>query len=381
MLYPGAHPLDPAKAVAQSKLHAAVGLTSARQLSFEVHLSLPAPSLSNDKASMRDSFRGAVLQLQALNRQDMSRVNETILENMQSSVALIPQMAEHLIAAGGKRLRPLLTLSAARGLGYDADRHIHLAAAVELIHAATLLHDDVVDESALRRGAKTANIIWGNKESVLVGDFLFSRAFELMVKTEDLRVLDILSNASGIIAEGEVMQLSTQKNIAATQDMYLNVIKAKTAALFAAATRAGAVIAGASPTHEQALYTYGLHLGIAYQMVDDALDYAGSEVALGKSVGDDFKEGKMTLPVVLALQAADAKETSFWTRTISDGAQEDEDFTMACALMARHGTVEKTLSRARTHADTAVQALEILPNTQHFDALIDLADLSVGRVS
>ena len=244
-----------------------------------------------------------------------------------------------------------------------------------------MLHDDVVDESALRRGAKTANIIWGNKESVLVGDFLFSRAFELMVKTEDLRVLDILSNASGIIAEGEVMQLSTQKNIAATQDMYLNVIKAKTAALFAAATRAGAVIAGASPAHEQALYTYGLHLGIAYQMVDDALDYAGSEVALGKSVGDDFKEGKMTLPVVLALQAADAKETSFWTRTISDGAQEDEDFTMACALMARHGTVEKTLNRARTHADTAVQALEILPSTQHFDALIDLTDLSVGRVS
>ncbi len=341
-------------------------------------MSLPAATLTDQNGKPAD-FRSAVRHLQELNVTDMLAVNSTILDNMQSSVALIPQMAEHLIAAGGKRLRPLLTLSAARGLGYSEDKHVLLAAAVELIHAATLLHDDVIDESHLRRGAKTANVIWGNKESVLVGDFIFSRAFELMVKTEHLKVLDILSHASGVIAEGEVMQLGTQKNIAATKDMYLCVIKAKTAALFAAATRAGAVIAGASETQEQALYDYGQHLGIAYQMVDDALDYEGTEAALGKSVGDDFREGKMTLPVVYAIEAATDQERSFWSRTISDGNIQDGDFDQACALMKRHDCVSRTLMEARQHAEKAISRLETLPGTGHFDALIDLADMSVGR--
>lgn len=328
------------------------------------------------------SFKAAVAELRSLTADDMEAVNETILAHMQSPVKMIPEVAGHLINAGGKRLRPVLTIAAARALAYDGDRHIDLAAAVELIHGATLLHDDVVDDSALRRGLETANIIWGNKESVLVGDFLFSRSFELMVKTGSLKVLDILSAASCTIAEGEVMQLATQKNTRATFEMYLDVVKAKTAALFAAATQAGAVIAGADKQQEQAFRDYGMNFGIAFQLVDDALDYAGSPSDLGKSVGDDFREGKMTMPVVQAIAAArNDDERDFWQRTIGDNEQRDGDLNRALSLMQRDDAIGQTLERAREFADAALANLRDLPDGAYTSALADLVDSSLARIS
>lgn len=328
------------------------------------------------------AFKNAVSQLKELTAEDLSAVNETILDHMQSSVRMIPEVAGHLINAGGKRLRPIMTLAAARSLGYEGRHHICLAAAVELIHGATLLHDDVVDESLLRRGMETANMVWGNKESVLVGDFLFSRAFELMVKTDSLTVLKILSGASGIIAEGEVLQLATQKNTSSTYEMYLEVVKAKTAALFAAATQAGAVVAGASNAQEQAFYDYGLNLGIAYQLVDDALDYCGTQEALGKSVGDDFREGKMTLPVVYAIASCrNDEERAFWERTISQADQSDGDLAHAMTLMKRDNIIERTLDCAHGFADQSLAALTILPDNQYSSALAELTRQSVARLS
>jgi len=306
----------------------------------------------------RRSFAYAAAELRRLTGDDLSRVNEEILGVLRSPVAMIPEIAGHLIQSGGKRVRPMLTLAAARLFGYEGDIHIKLAAAVELIHGATLLHDDVVDASALRRGENTANIIWGNKESVLVGDFIFARAFELMVAARDLRVLEILSGASGVIAEGEVLQLATQKNLAATVDMYLEVIEAKTAALFAAATQAGAVAAGCSRADEEAMRRYGLNLGLAYQLVDDALDYDGQESALGKRTGDDFREGKMTLPVVLAYQRANAEEKAFWRRTIVDGRQSADDFGAARDALSRTGALDDTHALARGYAERAAEALD-----------------------
>ena len=254
--------------------------------------------------------------LTSLIRADLEQVNTLILERMQSPVALIPQLAGHIIAAGGKRLRPMLTLAAARMCGYRGARHVALAAAVEFIHTATLLHDDVVDASDLRRGLATANAVWGNKPSVLVGDFLFSRAFQLMVEDGSLKVLEILSRASAVIAEGEVLQLITSNDIATTEEDYLRVIDAKTAELFAAASRIGAVLAERGEAEERALESYGRNLGIAFQLVDDMLDYSAHEIELGKSIGDDFREGKITLPVVLALRASDERELQFWRRTL-----------------------------------------------------------------
>ncbi|MBY0422438.1 MAG: polyprenyl synthetase family protein, partial [Parvularculaceae bacterium] len=254
------------------------------------------------------SFSAAVDELRRLCADDLLAVNQCILDGMRSQAHLVPELAGHLVRAGGKRLRPMLTIAAARLFGAADDRYVKLAAAVELIHGATLLHDDVVDASLLRRGVKTANVVWGNKESVLVGDFIFSRAFELMVSAGDLKVLQILSSASRVIAEGEVLQLSTQKNISATYEMYLSVIEAKTATLFAAAAQAGGVIAGCSAAAEESLRRFGEGLGVAFQLVDDALDYCGAERALGKSVGDDFREGKMTLPVIQALANASPEE-------------------------------------------------------------------------
>ncbi len=327
-------------------------------------------------------FQSAVLTLRGLTATDLESVNETILEHLQSSVKMIPEVAGHLINAGGKRLRPVLTLAAAKAFNYDGKHHIRLAAAVELIHGATLLHDDVVDESRLRRGLETANVVWGNKESVLVGDFLFSRSFELMVKTGSLKVLQILSKASCVIAEGEVLQLATQKNIKSTFEMYLEVIKAKTAELFAAAAQAGAVIAGATETEEEAFRAYGQNLGIAYQLVDDALDYSGNEQALGKTVGDDFREGKITLPVVYAIEAArDDEERAFWQRTIGETDQSDADLTQAMQFMQRDDTITRTLDCARSYADKALACLEQLPQNEMTAALADLADLSIARAS
>ena len=324
-------------------------------------------------------FLSAVAGLRSLTASGLEGVNQEILACMQSPVAMIPDLAGHLINAGGKRIRPMLTIAAAKIFDYDGDNHIKLAAAVELIHGATLLHDDVVDASALRRGAQTANIIWGNKESVLVGDFIFSRAFELMVAAENLSVLQVLSRASGVIAEGEVLQLTTQKNIDATIEMYLNVVEAKTAALFAAATQSGALIAGCLPLEEEALRNYGRNLGIAYQLIDDALDYDGFEKNLGKAVGDDFREGKMTMPLVFAVARAKENEKEFWRRVITEGRQEDGDLEKAQELMKRDDAIVDTVNEAKRYAAQALSDLSKAPDNEYAGALADLVETSVSR--
>ena len=285
--------------------------------------------------------------LQNLVGDELGEVNDVIVARMQSRVDLIPQLANHLIASGGKRLRPMLTLASAKLSGYVGDRQVKLAACVEFIHTATLLHDDVVDESDLRRGRATANAVFGNEASVLVGDFLFSRSFQLMVEDGSLRVLEILSNASSVIAEGEVAQLITNNDTSTSEDAYLEVIRAKTAALFAAACSIGAVVAERPNVEEDALESYGRNLGIAFQLVDDALDYSAEQAALGKTVGDDFREGKITLPVVLAYRRGSDDERAFWQQTLEDGDRGDDDFDRAVALMTKHGSLEATIERGR----------------------------------
>lgn len=336
---------------------------------------------SHASAPPAPNFAGAVSALRSLLANDLEAVNTAILERMDSPVKLIPELAGHLVNAGGKRIRPMLTLASARLFGYDGDDHTKLAAAVELIHGATLLHDDVVDHSALRRGARTANIIWGNKESVLVGDFIFSRAFELMVAAKNLHVLQVLSRASGIIAEGEVLQLTTQKNVDTTFETYIDVVEAKTAALFAGASHSGAIIAGTSTIEETALKNYGRYLGVAYQLIDDALDYDGSEADLGKSVGDDFREGKMTLPVVYAIARAKPDEKQFWRRVITEGRQENDDFEKAHSLMVRDDAISDTIACARKYATRALAELEKAPQNKYNKALADLVTTSVSRIS
>jgi octaprenyl-diphosphate synthase len=317
--------------------------------------------------------------LNALLQDDLKRVNTLILERMRSPVALIPQLAGHIIAAGGKRLRPMLTLACARLCGYRGDRHIALAAAVEFIHTATLLHDDVVDDSDLRRGLATANAVWGNKASVLVGDFLFSRAFELMVEDGALPVLAILSKASAVIAEGEVLQLVTSNDVATTEGSYLEVINAKTAQLFSAASRIGAVVAERSEAEERALESFGRNLGIAFQLIDDMLDYSALEAELGKTVGDDFREGKITLPVVLALRVADEREREFWRRTLEDSDQREGDLEHAIGLMRRHGTLAATLERAREYGAAARRALLTFRDSPERQALDEVIEFCLER--
>ncbi len=317
--------------------------------------------------------------LNTLLQDDLKRVNALIVKRMHSPVALIPQLAGHIVAAGGKRLRPMLTLATSRLCGYRGDRHIALAAAVEFIHTATLLHDDVVDDSDLRRGLATANAVWGNKASVLVGDFLFSRAFELMVEDGSLPVLSILSRASAIIAEGEVLQLVTSNDVATTEDAYLEVINAKTAQLFAAASRIGAVVSDRSEAEAQALESFGRNLGIAFQLIDDMLDYSAKQSELGKSVGDDFRDGKITLPVVLALRAADDREREFWRRTLEDSEQRDGDLDHAIELMRRHGTLTATLERAREYGDAARRALSTFRDSPERQALDEVIEFCLER--
>jgi octaprenyl-diphosphate synthase len=314
---------------------------------------------------------------------DMAACNRTIVARMDSPVALIPQLAAHIVAAGGKRLRPLLTLASARLCGYPGpaggQRHVALAACVEFIHTATLLHDDVVDESALRRGMASANAVFGNQASVLVGDFLFARAFQLMVEDRSLKVLAILSQAAATIAEGEVLQLVTQNDLSTQEGRYLEVIKGKTAALFAAACQVGAVVAERPDAEEAALAEYGLNLGIAFQLVDDALDYAANQATLGKTVGDDFREGKITLPVLLAYAAGDAAARDFWRRTIEASEQEDADLEHALALMAGCGAIGVTLARAAGFAAAAKAALVVFPDGPWRRALAEVADYTVSR--
>lgn len=325
----------------------------------------------------------ALTALQAALAGDMAACDQTIVTRMASPVDLIPRLAAHIVAAGGKRLRPLLTLAAARLSGYPAApaglRHVQLAACVEFIHTATLLHDDVVDESVLRRGLASANAVFGNKPSVLVGDFLFARAFELMVTDGSLHVLAILSRASATIAEGEVLQLITQNDLSTTEARYLDVVRGKTAALFAAACQVGAVVADQPAAQEAALADYGLNLGIAFQLVDDALDYAADQAALGKTVGDDFREGKVTLPILIAAAAADAAEDRFWRRTIEAGEQTEGDLAIALALMERHGAIRLTLARAGEFVATAKRALEIFPPSPFRHHLGAIADFTLSR--
>ena len=312
---------------------------------------------------------------------DMTAVNALIRDRMASEHApRIPEVTAHLVEAGGKRLRPLLTLAAARLCGYEGDHHIRLAATVEFIHTATLLHDDVVDESARRRGRPTANLLWDNKSSVLVGDYLFARSFQLMVETGSLRVLDILSDASATIAEGEVLQLTAARDLATTEETYLRVVRGKTAALFAAAAEVGGVIAGATEDQIAGLRGYGDALGISFQMVDDYLDYGGAGDGIGKNLGDDFREGKVTLPVIRALAAGDADERAFWTRCIARNRQEPEDLARAMALVRKHGALEATRDEALAWAAQARAALAPLPDHPLRAILSDLADYVVARV-
>lgn len=312
---------------------------------------------------------------------DLERVNGLIRDRMASRHApRIPEVTAHLVEAGGKRLRPMLTLASARMCGYGGDHHIHLAATVEFIHTATLLHDDVVDESGQRRGRPTANLLWDNKSSVLVGDYLFARSFQLMVETGSLKVLDILANAAATIAEGEVLQLTAAQNLATTEDIYLQVVRAKTAALFAAATEVGGVISDAPQSQIDALRVFGDALGIAFQIVDDLLDYGGTD-AIGKNIGDDFRERKLTLPVIKAVAKANTDEREFWKRTIEKGDQRDGDLDHALALLKKHGTMAETRQEALAWIEKAKASLDTLPSHSLRDMLMDLSDYVVARVS
>ena len=310
---------------------------------------------------------------------DMERVNATILSRTGSEVTMIPEVANHLISSGGKRLRPMLTLAMANLTGYSGDGHIKLAASVEFMHTATLLHDDVVDESELRRGKLSARMLWGNEASVLVGDFLLGQAFRMMVEVGSMPCLKILSNAAAVIAEGEVMQLAAAKNTSTTEDEYLAIINAKTAALFSAAGEVGAAIAGRPHAEQAALKAYGRNLGIAFQLVDDALDYAGDSSRLGKSVGDDFREGKITLPVILSFRRGKIEERAFWKRTLVDGDIKDGDLEQDVALMRRHKALEATLERARTYGSIACDALAIFPDSRPKQCLLDAVAFCVSR--
>jgi len=310
---------------------------------------------------------------------DLNHVNSVILERMQSDVILIPELAGHLIAGGGKRMRPMLTLACARLLDYAGSRHHKLAAAVEFIHTATLLHDDVVDGSGLRRGRRTANIIWGNPASVLVGDFLFSRSFELMVEDGSLKVLRILSRASSIIAEGEVDQLTAQRRVETSEDHYLGIISAKTAALFAAACRIAAVVAEQDDAVEEALDAYGRNLGIAFQLIDDAIDYASDAETMGKGVGDDFRDGKVTLPVILSHARGDAAQKRFWREAMEGQRTSDEDLAQAISLLKQHGAIEDTIERARHYGRRAVDALDAFPAGKAKAALVEAVEFAISR--
>jgi octaprenyl-diphosphate synthase len=317
--------------------------------------------------------------LTALVAADMARVNQTILSRTGSDVAMIPEVANHLISSGGKRLRPILTLATAGLCGYDGAGHVKLAAAVEFMHTATLLHDDVVDESDMRRGKPAARMLWGNEASVLVGDFLLGQAFKMMVEVGSLPCLEVLSSAAAVIAEGEVMQLSAAKETETTEDAYLAVIRAKTAALFAAACEVGPLLAGRGRSEIAACRGYGVNLGIAFQLIDDALDYGGSSAKLGKNVGDDFRDGKITLPVVLSFRRGTTEERDFWRRTLKEGEIVEGDLEFALATMKRRGALEDTVERARHYGAMARDALELFPASPWKHALRDTVEFAIGR--
>jgi octaprenyl-diphosphate synthase len=310
---------------------------------------------------------------------DMERVNATILARTGSQVTMIPEVANHLIAGGGKRLRPMLTVALAALTGYSSDGHVKLAAAVEFMHTATLLHDDVVDNSEMRRGRLAARMLWGNEASVLVGDFLLGQAFKMMVEVGSLRALEILSAAAAVIAEGEVMQLAAAKNTATTEDEYLLVVRAKTAELFAAACEVGPSLAACARAEQAACRSYGMNLGIAFQLVDDALDYGGKSAKLGKNLGDDFRDGKITLPVVLSFRRGSEKERGFWRRTLEQGDTAEGDLETAISLMIKHRALEDTIKRARHYGAIAKDALALFPHSPMKDVLAEAVEFVISR--
>ncbi len=322
---------------------------------------------------------GSIERLARLVAPDMERVNTAIVARTGSEVTMIPEVANHLISSGGKRLRPMLTLAMAKLAGYAGDGHIKLAAAVEFMHTATLLHDDVVDESDMRRGKLAARMLWGNEASVLVGDFLLGQAFKMMVEVGSLHALDILSSAAAVIAEGEVMQLGAAKNTATTEDEYLAVIRAKTAELFAAACEVGPALASKDKSELAACRSYGMNLGIAFQLIDDALDYGGKSAKLGKNVGDDFREGKITLPVVLSFRRGDDSERAFWNRTLGQGEIHDGDLETAISLMTKHHAIEDTVGRARHYGAIANDALALVPKSDIKTALEETVAFCIAR--
>ena len=327
-----------------------------------------------------ESPQGASLtRLADLVAPDMERVNTTILARTGSDVTMIPEVANHLISSGGKRLRPMLTLAMAKLAGYTGDGHIKFAAAVEFMHTATLLHDDVVDESDMRRGKLAARMLWGNEASVLVGDFLLGQAFKMMVEVGNLHALDILSSAAAVIAEGEVMQLGAAKNTATNEDEYMAVIRAKTAELFAAACEVGPALAVKDKAELAACRSFGMNLGIAFQLIDDALDYGGKSAKLGKNVGDDFREGKITLPVVLSFRRGNDSERAFWNRTLGKGEVQDGDLDEAMALMTKHHAIEDTVGRARHYGAIATDALALVPSSPIKTALEEAVAFCIAR--
>lgn len=336
-------------------------------------VAVPLDTSKNNLASVKP--------LVELTQADMERVNQLILSKAGSDVQMIPEVANHLISSGGKRLRPMLTLAAAAMCGYEGTHHVSLATSVEFMHTATLLHDDVVDESDLRRGKSTARTIWGNQASVLVGDFLLGQAFRMMVDVGSLDALDVLSTAASVIAEGEVLQLSVAKNMETTEEDYLQVIGAKTAALFAAAAEVGPIIAGSPDNIRTALRDYGNYLGLAFQLVDDVLDYGGSAADLGKNTGDDFREGKITLPVILSYRRANDEERAFWKDAIEGGNSSDENLAKAIELIQKNGALNETKERAISYGEKAREALSPLPDSAIKQALIEVIDFCVQRIN
>ncbi len=330
--------------------------------------------------SLEEKGKGSTIEgLIGLVASDMERVNQTILARAASHVSMVPDVANHLIISGGKRLRPMLTLATAGLCGYAGDGHVKLAASVEFMHTATLLHDDVVDESDLRRGRLAARMVWGNSASVLVGDFLLGQAFKIMVEVGSLACLDVLSSAATVIAEGEVMQLAAAKDTQTSEDDYLAVIRAKTAALFSAACEVGPILAKRSKAEIAACRGYGANLGIAFQLIDDALDYGGTSSALGKNIGDDFREGKITLPIVLSFRRGSEAERAFWQRTLEKGEIAEGDLDAAIALLRKHRALEDTIERARHYGAMARDALELFPASDWKVALNEVVDFCIER--
>lgn len=335
--------------------------------------------VSINEARKAGANKASIAPLMQLVKNDMEKVNNLILSKAGSNVEMIPEVARHLIDSGGKRLRPMLTIAAAHMCGYEGQHHVTLAASVEFMHTATLLHDDVVDESDLRRGKASARMVWGNQASVLVGDFLLGQAFRMMVEAGSMQALDVLSTAATVIAEGEVLQLATAQNLETTEDEYMAVVKAKTAALFSAATEVGPILADSNKNQMSAFRAYGANLGLAFQLIDDALDYGGTASALGKNIGDDFREGKVTLPVLLCYRRGDEAEREFWRESIEQGQIDDERLAKAMELMAKHNALGDTIERARHYCELAGDALATFDDSDHKQALIEVLEFCLMR--